>query len=292
MRAIFPEILKRNSIWDGTHHDELERFLAYDPGVFLGGQLSALGADTLFRRIGLPVLYTSSETDKDWDDMCFSAARLETALVGNPERGEALIASYKQAFVDLEQELRPETFGVEPRVLMMASSAPGQREFLGALRDGNLYDLYVYRAGLKNAASGWAGVQLVDVERILAMDPDMIFLTAGMPIDQGPKEFMIDPRWRGLKAVQEKRVYLMVGWLDGLDLQQFWTRWMAELAHPDRLQPKFREMLSDHFVKEFGYRLSDEQIDQFLHINENKDQSGYARFRRSQQADDGRSSSQ
>jgi iron complex transport system substrate-binding protein len=55
---------------------------------------------------------------------------------------------------------------------------------------------------------------------------------------------------------------------------------MAELAHPDRLQPKLREQYRDHFLKAYSYRLSDDEIDNLLRIDESKDSVGYARFAR------------
>ncbi len=149
----------------------------------------------------------------------------------------------------------------------------------------NDYRIYLPPAGVVNAAGPVP--QNPDVERILVMDPDMIFL---MGHGQSPQEFAADPRWRGLKAVVDNRVYRMPGdphgggGLAGLHFQPLWVRWMAEIAHPDRLQPRLREVLRERFESEFGYRLSDEQIDQFLHIDENIGAAGYARFTKNYQA--------
>ncbi len=117
------------------------------------------------------------------------------------------------------------------------------------------------------------------------------------PPAQSPQEFMRDPRWRGLKAVVDNRVYRMPGdpngggGLAGLHFQPTWVRWMAEIAHPDRLQPKLRQLLREHFMTEFGYRLSDDQIDRFLHVDKNANSVGHARFRRDYRASDATESS-
>jgi hypothetical protein len=55
---------------------------------------------------------------------------------------------------------------------------------------------------------------------------------------------------------------------------------MAELTHPDRLRPKLREVMRERLMSEFGYRLSDEQIDLFLRFDSNSNSAGYARFKR------------
>jgi len=87
-----------------------------------------------------------------------------------------------------------------------------------------------------------------------------------------------------MKAVQEKRVYRMPGTSSAdLAIMQFrplWTRWMAEIAYPDRMQPRLRQLLRESFMHEFGYRLSDDQIDVLLRVDENKDSVGYERFER------------
>jgi hypothetical protein len=53
---------------------------------------------------------------------------------------------------------------------------------------------------------------------------------------------------------------------------------MAEIVHPDRLQPKLRNLMRERLLTEFNYRLSDAQIDDFLRIKENRGSAGYARF--------------
>jgi len=62
--------------------------------------------------------------------------------------------------------------------------------------------------------------------------------------------------------------------------QPIWTRWMAEIAHPDREQIGTRQALRGRLITEFGYRLTDDQIDMLLLIDENKGQPGYERFTR------------
>jgi hypothetical protein len=71
---------------------------------------------------------------------------------------------------------------------------------------------------------------------------------------------------------------MMEWWAGGLTFMPIETRWMAEVAHPERLQPKVRQILRDRMMSEFGYRFSDEQIDLQLHVAENSDSVGTERF--------------
>ena len=285
---LYPESLQRDSLWQSQFRrrfPELETVLGFDAGAYIGG-CGATGVIPSLRAVGLPALGLNVEKGKNWDEQLYAMTRVETALTGEPERGEALIATYKQAYIDLDAELQTNTLTEHPRVLIMDSRTDDKRR-LYIKSAKNDYRIYLPPAGVVNAAGPVP--QNPDVERILVMDPDIIFLM-GVPA-QSPREFANDPRWRGLKAVIDKRVYRMPGdpfrgggGLAGLHFQPLWVRWMAEIAHPDRLQPRLREVLREHFASEFGYRLSDEQIDQFLHIDENIGAVGYARFTKDYQA--------
>ncbi len=279
---IYLRTLQQDSVWQNNFNNRfaaIEGLLAFDAGAYLGG-CGGVGVVSSIRAVGLPVLSQSPFAKiKDWDEVMFATAHVETALIDEPERGEALIAAYKQAYSDLDAEMQTQTLAEHPRILIMGSYNE-DRGHLYIKNARNDYRIYLPPAGVICAA-GPEVPQTPDAERILLTDPDMIFL---MGWAQTPQEFKRDPRWRGLKAVIENRVYRMPGdpfgggGLAGLHFQPLWVRWMAEIAHADRLQPKLRETLREHFVSEFDYRLSDEQIDQFLHIDENIGAVGYARF--------------
>ncbi len=278
---IYPESLQQDSLWQSQFRrrfPELETVLAFDAGAYIGG-CGATGVIASMRAVGLPALSLNVGKGKNWDEELFAMARVETALVGEPERGEALIAAYKRAYADLDAELQTKTLTEHPRILIMNSRTDDWRR-LYVKNARNDYRIYLPPAGVANAAGPVP--QNPDAERILVMDPDMIFL---MGNGQSPREFAADPRWHGLKAVIDNRLYRMPGdpfrgggGLAGLHFQPLWVRWMAEIAHPDRLHPRLREALRQRFESEFGYRLNDEQIDQFLHIDENIGAVGYPRF--------------
>jgi iron complex transport system substrate-binding protein len=122
-----------------------------------------------------------------------------------------------------------------------------------------------------------------EAERILAMDPDIIIMRVGSYND-----FMHDPRWQGMKVVQTKRVYENAGALTGytfdVDNGPLGLRWLAEVIHPECLQPRVRELIREHYMKVYGYSLGDDAIDKMLDISGNKNALGYARFTRNMPA--------
>lgn len=278
---LYPEVLSNDHLWQSgvfqkstSPYVELESLLAYDPSVYLG----CGGPLALMRSVGLPVLSVwgscggrqepfacpGSVAHARWsyysEGVFYIQLRVNSDLIGRPELAGARIASYCQSLVDLEKELQPWTLDYRPRVVMA-----GQ------------YKGDFARAGVVDAETE-REIPGDDTERLLIMDPDMIFFFPG-----SPKDFMQDARWKGLKAVRDRRVYR---WEQSdVTVRPAAIRWLAEIAHPVRLQPKVRQLMRDRMINEFGYRLSDAQMDQMLHVNENSDSVGTARFTRNYQAE-------
>jgi hypothetical protein len=288
MSWVYPQILS-DHLWNdklfratSSPFTEIESLIVNDPSVYVG----CGGPPDLVRRVGLPVFNCGgspaqlrrvsplmngvgcgSPPNFRWayypEIHLFPTLRTYSALIGHPELAEPRVDTYCQIIDDLQQELQPSTLTYRPRVF-----ARGEEKGT------------IPRAGLVDAEQRRYNPD--DPEHLLAMDPDMIFLSQG-----SPREFDQDLRWQGLQAVRNKRVYRRPGliewWTAGVTFKPIETRWMAEVAHPDRLQPKVRQLLRDRMFAEFGYRLSDEQIDVQLHVEENLGAVGTERFARNYQ---------
>jgi ABC-type Fe3+-hydroxamate transport system substrate-binding protein len=278
MSWVYPEVLKNDSLWNAklfrstsNPFAEIETPLAYDPSVYLG-----CGSPVIqMRSVGLPVL-TSGSTCGGHQKllMCpgspvppvwfhypegplFIPLRVDADLIGHPELADPKISSYCESLDELQGELQPSTLAIRPRVLMVG-------EYKGDFPRAGVIDVTAERK-----------IPGDDAERVLIMDPDMIFING---FNASPREFMDDPRRQGLKAVRDRRVYKWAH--GGIAYKPAGIRWLAEIAHPERLQPKVRQLLRDRVVSEFGYRLSEEQIDLLLHVNENSSSMGTERFTR------------
>ncbi|MDR3763679.1 MAG: hypothetical protein P4M01_06240 [Acidobacteriota bacterium] len=304
MSWIYPEVLNNNKLWNTrlfrentSPFTEVETLLAYDPSVWIG----CGGSPDLVRRVGLPAFgcggspaqrermglpslrskedcgtppdpmrsrYPKGYVNSGWyypENYLFPGIRSSAELIGHPEFAEPRIDSYCAAIAGLRQQLQPASLAFRPRVQMEGESR------------GNAPRAGVIDAEVERRIPG------DDAERLLVMDPDMIFMVTGTP-----QQFARDLRWQGLKAVQNHRVYRRPGqlefWATGLTIQPVIVRWMAEVAHPERLQPAVRQLLRDRVMSEFGYRLSEEQIDLILHVKENAGSVGAERFTRGYQA--------
>jgi ABC-type Fe3+-hydroxamate transport system substrate-binding protein len=286
MSWVYPQVLSQDKFWDLRNllrsrgpYAEIEAVFSYDAGAYIGVQG---GPMPLIRHVGMPALYTDRLKERNNDEEIFTQTRVLSALVGQPERGEALIAQYRQAYADLEQELQPASITNKLRFLTLESSR-NNRKYLKLGNCSN--DINVRRAGLICVSQGFTGAaRRTDGERVLAMDPDIIFQW------ESPEVFMSDSRWCGLKAVRERRVYHLPGHDSAPPViflgPLFWIRWMAEIAYPERMQPKLRQLLREGFMREFGYRVSDDQLDWQLYVKDNSVSAGYERFARDYQATD------
>jgi ABC-type Fe3+-hydroxamate transport system substrate-binding protein len=115
MSKVYPQVLRDDKYWNVRFGDDIQRtkgeietLYEFNPGAFLGNG-GQFGMVPFLRRAGLPILSLCwYPADKDWDDCSYSAARVETSLLGHPEAGEALIDRYKQAFADIKEELNPD----------------------------------------------------------------------------------------------------------------------------------------------------------------------------------------
>ncbi|MDR1084502.1 MAG: hypothetical protein LBP22_06480 [Deltaproteobacteria bacterium] len=263
----YPMLVRDETVWDFPA--DLESVLAHDRGYVHFYQF-----DRDLKRFGLYVVTCHQRTMiTDLDDSIFSQTLCLNDLIDKPEQGLDFVADYRLIIAALQEELQLETPTRGPRVLTLVSPHDDWTRLWG----GHELDV---RLGFRDAAGGFKALgRGSEAERILAMDPDLIILYVG-----DAPHFMQDPRWQGLKAVREKKVYGSIGRLHhysfDLDTVPLWLRWLAELAYPDRLEPKLRTIIRDHYVKKYGYRFKEDELDWLLHIEENRISVNYGRFER------------
>ncbi len=265
---IFPQVVSNRRIWatEGISDTkgpkvEVERLLLNDPGVYMGWYTLAEPVE----RIGLPFIgFKSFPTDRD--DLNFDT-RAYTGAVGEPERGSAIIAKEEEEFRQLDEEMHADARMSRPSYIYLFSftDKPGVT-WLGARNHYTRF--FAPHAGVVNACICQNYYASIDVEHLIAADPDIIVL-APQPHQEVPDDFVKDPRFRSLKAVINHRVYRAPPGLDYFIAAPFWSRWLAELAHPDRLEPKSREMYRDYIQWLLGYRLSDAELDIAFNVGDN-----------------------
>ena len=272
MEWIFPRLWQDATLWDMPNN--LESILAHDiKAVYFDGSLQKYGFTIFSFYPSVPVI----GDDGTVDGFIFERTRNLNRLIDRSEHGEALIARYRQGYEELEKDLQSQPLGVPPVVLRMVSPANEWSRCYGwYFKDDEPRVLLSDDDGA--GASYRVYGRESDAERILAMNPDIIVLNVG---DYG--NFTQDARWRGMDAVRNRRVYenvLFNRYTFDLDNRPLAARWIAEIAYPDLMPPRTRELLLRHYEESYGYTLSDDEMDELLIVNGNRNALGYERFMR------------
>jgi iron complex transport system substrate-binding protein len=157
-------------------------------------------------------------------------------LVGEEERGRALVAGMEEKLADLRRRLAsiPEAGRLSVLDYAVWGSAQGK---------GSSWDEIVRLAGLLNAVAGLEADQYGQVplskEKLLELDPDILILPGWVYGDpQGAKAFfdqtLGDPALQGLKAIQQRSVYQMPEGLKTTTSQYIVSAawWLSSTAYP------------------------------------------------------------
>jgi ABC-type Fe3+-hydroxamate transport system substrate-binding protein len=287
---IYPELLE-DRYWQGAFN--LETLLRDRPEQIYFGSIWIAGdvydSDDL-RRLGIIGVATMPDnlpqdqfaallaklglTEEEYDEQyrMFAAVRVMNAALNQPQFAEQVIARFKRERDAVLAELRSESIAEQDRPYVVGMGAPADDwSRIWVNSDDNP------RLASRGVAKFKAKGREQDAERVLMMNPDVIF---------GPtlREFGDDPRWRGLDAVRNRRVYAdyppFCGYRHNPDNQPACLRSQAEILHPDRLAPKTRQAIRDHYRQSYGFEMSEEQIDILLKVEENAASLGYERFTR------------
>lgn len=119
---------------------------------------------------------------------------------------------------------------------------------------------------------------LVDPEEILLYDPEVI-ISPGYDADDNLINIYGNPIWQSLRAVREKRVYLMPrtsAFNKSVD-QSLAVVWLAEILHPS-LPHMTRAAYREIYAQAYRHNLTDAEIDTALYISANSGSAGYERF--------------
>lgn len=118
-------------------------------------------------------------------------------------------------------------------------------------------------------------------EEILLYDPDIIVMP-GFNNEDNLKGIYGNPLWQTLRAVRNKRVYLMPvtsPFNEPVD-QTLTLTWLTEIVRSS-LPPTVRAAYRDAYSQAYHHDLTDEEIDTILYVDANSGSAGYEKFLRS-----------
>ncbi|MBX2852113.1 MAG: ABC transporter substrate-binding protein [Phycisphaeraceae bacterium] len=189
-----------------THRLDIEQLIAADPDLIILHTVYGGVADNVQQAVGVPVMVLNITSIDELRDK----AAVFAQLAGDP-------SAAKEVFSDLDKTLAwlgdnvPED---RPRTVSLLGMGGGEyfchrgNHFMGSLLDA---------AGADNIAAGreahskYKSLSPIDLEKLIAEDPEVIFLIAYGDSDAGQviADFRSDPAIQSLKAVRDGRVHTL-----------------------------------------------------------------------------------
>lgn len=180
-----------------------EPILALQPDLVFAFPFGQGDTETLLRQAGVPVVHVPG-ADR-LEDIRTNVRRIGD-LVGEPERAEALVDGMNRTLAAVRSRVRG---APRPRALLWHVTGTTA----GA---DTLFDDLVRVAGGANAAAeaGIAGLATLPLERVLAIDPDVVFVldfrADGRAREVAAAEGIArDSRWQAVRAVRNGRLHVL-----------------------------------------------------------------------------------
>ena len=182
----------------------VEEIIAVAPQVIVMSSYASVDPDELQSKSGVPVVVVPG-SDTTLDDKAYETFRIMGELYGKEERAEELTAYLK----GIEADLADRTAGVaeedKPAVYVCGVSFKGAHGFEGTEAYYGPFEL-ISANNLANT-TGQTGAFDIDLEQVLAWDPEVIFVDFN-GMDLIKEDYAAHPDYyQSLTAVQEGRVY-------------------------------------------------------------------------------------
>jgi len=150
---------------------------------------------------------------------------------------------------------RPKVYYITGRDAFSTQGADSLAYWLVDMAGGSLVS--------KDLGPGFAEASM---EQIIAWNPDTIVISMRV---SSPDAIYNDPRWKGIRAVKEKRVYVcpegVFLWGHGSSEVHLFLMWLARIFHPDRFGDiDIETATKDYYARFYHYNLSTEEVKSIL----------------------------
>jgi iron complex transport system substrate-binding protein len=241
----------------------LEVVVASDPDlvVDLGsvGPTYASLADRVQQQTGAPTILLGGRLDELPD-----AYRKLGPALGVAERAERLAATIETMLDGVYRRIAPLPPEDRPRVYYARGPEGLDTALTGSI---NVEALDFVRAeNVAGEAIGRGGLATVSLEQVLAWNPDVI-----VTVDPTFYASVFDdPRWRGVAAVREGKVYLApqypFPWVDFPPSvnRVLGVRWLASVLYPDLFPEPIGPIARDFYALFYHRTLTDAELERLL----------------------------
>lgn len=251
----------------------IETLLAADPDVVF--QWADRGTDVIspMTSAGLNVVglrYGTQELAEGW-------IRIMGAVAGQEEKAARLIDWQQSALADMKERVAAVPEEDRPRVLYFLRFLSDKK----VAGEGTYQDSAIELAGGINPADDLSDFPNVNLEQIVAWDPEVILLN-NFESGLDPQDVYDDPLLAGVSAVKNRRVYRMplggYRWDPPSQESPLAWHWLAMVFHGDAIDFPIRDEIREAYAWIYGETPTDAQIDEILHVELNRGAAGYDRF--------------
>ncbi|MEG1205439.1 MAG: iron ABC transporter substrate-binding protein [Angelakisella sp.] len=190
---------------NGEHYPEA--IVAADPDVIIMAAFDDNDADALQQKTGIPVVVVPS-SDTTMDDRAYETFRIMGEVYGKQDRANELIAYMDSVKADLDARTKDVGEENKPTVYVGGVSFKGAHGFEGTEANYGPFEI-IHAKNLANQ-TGQSGAFDIDLEQVLAWDPDVIFLDFN-GMDLIKKDYATNAAYyNSLSAVQQGKVYSQI----------------------------------------------------------------------------------
>ena len=207
-----PELAKLPVIAPGgpagiNKEPDLEAVLKINPQVIFIANMEPAKAEALQKKLNTPVVILSYGGFATFDDVVFESLRLAGKILGVDKRAEEVVAYIENARRDLLKRTGTLEEKGKLRVYIGGIGFRGTQGIEST--DASYFPLDWVRAKNLAKESAPKGHLFVEKEKILAWDPDLVFLDAG-GFGNVQQDFQKKPEfYRNLKAFRTQKVHVL-----------------------------------------------------------------------------------
>lgn len=196
-----PELAEKPFI--GSRTGDPERIAAQSPDVVFFTFTTGKDAQALQEKSGRPVVaLVAGDLGKNRDAF-YSSLNLMASILGKEERAKTVTSYIDATIADLKSRTKDIPADKKPKVYVGGIAYNGAHGFLST--DPGYAPLLMVNGNNVAASAGAGGQMMIDKEKLLEWDPDIIF------VDEASyslvKDDLKDPVYQSLKAVKNGQVY-------------------------------------------------------------------------------------
>ncbi|MDO5044811.1 MAG: iron ABC transporter substrate-binding protein [Coriobacteriia bacterium] len=213
-----------------------EEIIKVDPQLIVLSKLSGDKADQLQEKTAIPVVVVPG-SDSALDQACYDTLELMGEVYGMQQEARDLIAYLQGIELDLQNRVASIPDEQKPSVYVGGVSYKGARGFDGT--EAHYAPLALINAINLADTTGQNGPFTVDIEQVLAWDPDYLFISLDN-LSLIEKDYAEHPEYyQNFKAMQEGKVYSQIPFrysAVNLDTALANTYYAAKILYPEQFQ--------------------------------------------------------